>query len=103
MLNTYGNWVSGAGPDGWGFPPQTAARGFPLAAEAHCVLHHAPNVPLQCPLCPESKSGNRKTIWNIILIFTSLLSIQYQVKNPPDVPPQFWIDTWVQHVEEQAL
>ncbi|KAK7046209.1 hypothetical protein R3P38DRAFT_3420761 [Favolaschia claudopus] len=32
--------VSGAGPDGWGFPPQTptAARGFPLVAEAHCVV-----------------------------------------------------------------
>jgi hypothetical protein len=32
--------LAGAGPDGWGFPPQTptAARGFPLAAGAHCVV-----------------------------------------------------------------
>ncbi|KAK7026378.1 hypothetical protein R3P38DRAFT_3530643 [Favolaschia claudopus] len=31
---------AGAGPDGWGFPPQTptAARGLPLAAEARCMV-----------------------------------------------------------------
>ncbi|KAJ7922062.1 hypothetical protein B0H13DRAFT_2317823 [Mycena leptocephala] len=32
--------LSSAGPDGWGFPPQTptTARSLPLAAEAHCVV-----------------------------------------------------------------
>ncbi|KAK6978293.1 hypothetical protein R3P38DRAFT_3119436 [Favolaschia claudopus] len=60
------------------------------------------NVPLQCPLCPESTSGNRKTIWKYNSYFHLLAEHSVSGQRPPDVPPQFWIDTWLQHVEEQA-
>ncbi|KAK6972063.1 hypothetical protein R3P38DRAFT_2812815 [Favolaschia claudopus] len=60
--------VSGAGPDGWGFPPQTptAARGFPLAAEAHCVVPALAARPSSPSLIQERRSikgsgrGNRR-------------------------------------------
>ncbi|KAJ7213693.1 hypothetical protein C8J57DRAFT_981491, partial [Mycena rebaudengoi] len=61
------------------------------------------NVPLQCPLCPLSKSGNRKTIWKYNAFFHLLADHSTSGQRPPEVPPQFWIDMIIRHAEEQAL
>ncbi|KAJ7608465.1 hypothetical protein DFH06DRAFT_1017692 [Mycena polygramma] len=61
------------------------------------------NVPLQCPLCPLSKSGNRKTIWKYNAFFHLLTEHSPSGQRPPEVPPQFWLDTQIRHREEQAM
>ncbi|KAJ7354199.1 hypothetical protein DFH08DRAFT_646461, partial [Mycena albidolilacea] len=61
------------------------------------------NVPLQCSLFSVSKSGNRKTIWKYNAFFHLLAEHSTSRQQPPEVPPQFWIDTLIQHAEEQAL
>ncbi|KAJ7882078.1 hypothetical protein B0H14DRAFT_2340142, partial [Mycena olivaceomarginata] len=61
------------------------------------------NVPLQCSLCPISKSGNQKTIWKCNSFFHLLAEHSTSGQRPPEVPPQFWIDTLIRHAEEQAL
>ncbi|KAJ6526383.1 hypothetical protein B0H19DRAFT_970619 [Mycena capillaripes] len=61
------------------------------------------NVPLQCSLCPVSKSGNQKTIWKYNAFFHLLAEHSTSGQRPPEVPPQFWIDTLIRHAEEQAL
>jgi hypothetical protein len=61
------------------------------------------NVPLQCSLCPVSKSGNRQTIWKYNAFFHLLAEHSTSGQRPPEVPPQFWIDTLIRHAEEQAL
>ncbi|KAJ7032090.1 hypothetical protein C8F04DRAFT_1185331 [Mycena alexandri] len=61
------------------------------------------NVPLQCTLCPISKSGNSKTIWKYNAFFHLLAEHSTSAQRPPEVPPQFWIDTLIRHVEEQAM
>jgi hypothetical protein len=59
--------------------------------------------PETCSLCPVSKSGNRKTIWKYNAFFHLLAEHSTSRQRPPEVPPQFWIDTLIQHAEEQAL
>ncbi|KAJ7724109.1 hypothetical protein B0H16DRAFT_1333685 [Mycena metata] len=61
------------------------------------------NVPLQCPLCPLSKSGNRKTVWKYNAFFHLLAEHSTSGQRPPDVPPQFYVDTRVRRAEEEAL
>ncbi|KAJ7099638.1 hypothetical protein C8R43DRAFT_964190 [Mycena crocata] len=61
------------------------------------------NVPLQCSLCPISKSGNQKTIWKYNAFFHLIAEHSTSGQRPPEVPPQFWIDTLIRHAEEQAL
>ncbi|KAJ7273135.1 hypothetical protein C8J57DRAFT_1063442 [Mycena rebaudengoi] len=61
------------------------------------------NVPLQCALCPVSKSGNRKTIWKYNAFFHLLAEHSTSGQRPPKIPAQFWIDTLIRHAEEQAL
>ncbi|KAJ7772550.1 hypothetical protein DFH07DRAFT_993164 [Mycena maculata] len=117
--------VIGAGPCGWcglegqchtqlTHPPKGAVQ-----ITSNCPYHYAKmiyksaatstptapctNVPLQCPLCPVSKSGNRKTIWKYNAFFHLLAEHSTSGQRPPEVPPQFWIDTLIRHAEEQAL
>ncbi|KAK7020913.1 hypothetical protein R3P38DRAFT_3548264 [Favolaschia claudopus] len=61
------------------------------------------NVPLQCPLCPISKSGNRKTIWKYNALFHLLAEHSRSGQIPPNLSPQFWVETHIRHIEEQAL
>ncbi|KAK6996277.1 hypothetical protein R3P38DRAFT_3329602 [Favolaschia claudopus] len=73
------------------------------AAKTSTEASPCTNVPLQCPLCPISKSGNRKTIWKYNAVFHLISEHSTSGKTPPKVPPQFWIETHIRHAEEQAL
>lgn len=61
------------------------------------------NIPIHCPLCPPSPSGNPVTIWKynaIVHLHTHHLTKENCL---PDLPPAFMIDMHISKAEESAM
>ncbi|KAJ6449180.1 hypothetical protein C8R45DRAFT_1131162 [Mycena sanguinolenta] len=58
------------------------------------------NVPIHCPLCPHSTSGNPRTIWKYNARYHIISEHTQNNQAHPGLPAQFVIDTFIRRQEE---
>ncbi|KAI0368713.1 hypothetical protein BV20DRAFT_998002 [Pilatotrama ljubarskyi] len=61
------------------------------------------NIPIHCPLCPLTASGNPATIWKYNAVFHLLTAHRDDEDTLPELPPQFLVDMHILKVEESAM
>jgi hypothetical protein len=61
------------------------------------------NVPIYCPLCPKSASGNFRTIWKYNARYHLVSEHSSNSTALPEIPPQFTIDTFIRRQEEKWM
>ena len=64
------------------------------------------NVPIHCPLCPLSVSGNPQTVWKYNVTYhliTEHSSIDSNGTEAPPIPPELLIKMFIHKQEEQKL
>jgi hypothetical protein len=61
------------------------------------------NVPIHCPICPETLSGQPRTIWKYNAMNHFISEHNPDGKELADIPPLFLVETFISSKEEQWM